>query len=139
MNTTLKAFEDINWQCPKSITINQYEISVCNFNGIGRKPNYFRIKELFLPEFNLSINEVPYSGKKYSIILNSSSRYSDNEHTHTFGINWQKPVLLNTLILTLESETNELTELFELIYTYTKSQHMENTIVKLFDMVKQNS
>jgi hypothetical protein len=125
--TTIEYLEKVNYQCPDKLTLVLYEISICND---PRRHMYWQIKEFFIPEFNISINNVNTGTHKYNIIINSSSRYNN-----TYDDDCKPSKQLKTICLTKESNSNELEELFDLIITYTKSQNMENTIKKLFEQV----
>ena len=91
-----------------------------------------KIKEFFIPEFNLSINNVNDGLRNYNIILNSSSRY---KKVKRFDDSWDSPKLLKSSCLTKKSNPDELEELFDLMITYTKSQNMDSTIKKLFEQI----
>lgn len=127
--TTIEYLEKVNYQCPDKLTLILYEISICDD---PRRPRYYQIKEFFIPEFNISINNMNFYSNKYNILLNSSTRYKDK---NIYGSDYRPSKQLKTICLIKESNLNELKELFDLIVTYTKSQNMENTIKKLFEQV----
>lgn len=102
----------------------------------ARRPCYFRIKEIFIPEYNLSLNTIGLGTHKYNIILNSSSRY--NKIKNIENDDWKRPTQLKCVCLTKESNPDELEELFDLIKSYTKSQNMDSTIKKLFEQIENN-
>ena len=95
----------------------------------------FRIKEIFIPEYNLSLNTVSSGIHKYNIIINSSLRYDKKEKL--FNDDWKPPKLLKRVCLTKESNPDELEELFDLISAYIKSQNMDCTIKKLFEQIEK--
>ncbi len=52
-----------------------------------------------------------------------------------FFDNQEKPKLLNTFSLTLESNSTQLEELFDLIKFYVRSQNYEKTIQSIFNLL----
>ena len=129
---TIEWFEITNWVSPDTLHLELYEISVCMD---ARRPHYFRIKEIFIPEYNLSLNTFGSGTHNYNIILNSSKRYNKKEKL--LNEDWKPPKLLKSVCLTKESNPNELEELFDLISTYIKSQNMGSTIKKLFEQIEK--
>ena len=129
---TIECFEKTNWVSPDTMHLKLYEISVCMD---ARRPHYFRIKEIFIPEYNLSLNTIESGTPNYNIILNSSKRYNKKEKL--LNEDWKSPEQLKFVCLTKESNPNELKELFDLISAYTKSQNMDYTIKKLFEQIEK--
>lgn len=135
---TVKCFENINWTCPDSIQLELFEISICSSVDLRRIGSSYRIKEIFLPEFNLSINKEYFSGKTYNIISNASDRFysdSDTNKNVTRAKNWEKPKLIKSVILNRDTNTSDIEELFEMVSIYVKSQQMENQVKKLFEKI----
>jgi hypothetical protein len=129
---SIKYFENTNWVAPDILHLELYEILVCRDI---RNYNYYTIKEIFIPEYNLSLNTVSSGIHKYNIIINSSLRYNKKEKL--FNDDWKPPKLLKRVCLTKESNPDELEELFDLISAYTKSQNMDSTIKKLFEQIEK--
>jgi hypothetical protein len=128
--STVEYFEKTNWQSPEILHLELYEISV--LSNPRNYSSYYQIKEIFIPEFNISINNINNGLRNYNIILNSSSRY---KKVKRFDDSQDIPKLLKSLCLTKESNPDELEELFDLISSYTKSQNMGSTVKKLFEQI----
>lgn len=142
--TTTDYLENIGWKCPNSIKLELFEIYISTSIDIRRfRKNNVKIKEIFLPEFNLSINNEYFMGKNYNIISNASGRFysstntnMNTELTDENNENDKNPKLVKSLILTRENEPEELVELFDMICTYVKSSQMESRVVKLFEKIQ---
>ena len=121
--TTLELLDDINWSCPDKITIELYEIEV----ALGDPSNIMRgrlnkqiINELYLPEFNIGINQA----RGYNIIPNAYTRYNKSDLESE-----QKPKLIKCV----EMESCE--ELFDLICVSIRAKNLGPKISQLFEMV----
>lgn len=121
-------FENSNWICPEKLKVELYELSLSFNSTIICTSNITKIQEIYIPEFNIGINNYKNGNKNYNIILNAHSRYEKG--INMFCIN--DPVLLNTIIL----ESDNCIELFDLLKQYIKSHHMESTINKLYELIK---
>lgn len=134
--TTLECFESTNWTCPEKLTLCLYEISISSSSDIRRRSNAHRIKEFFLPEYNIGINNQFYLNNKYNIIPDAQNRYKNKDRSTVFMNNYEPSKLINTFTLTKESNQSELEEVFDLIKTSIKAKNMEQTVTKLFELAK---
>ena len=114
---TYQCFEKLNWTCPEKITVQLYEISIVE--DIRRLSNKYKIKEIFLPEFNASLNNTCFYGNNYNIILNTHERYNNDAK------------LLKTIVLNNETKN----ELFELVKYYVKAKTSQPLIDNLFSQL----
>ena len=136
--TTLECFESTNWTCPEKLTLCLYEISICSSADFRRRSNAIKIKEFFLPEYNIGINnQSDYnSNNKYHVLLNAQDRYKEKDRSTVFMNNYEPSKLIKVFTLTKESNQSELEEVFDLIKTSVKAKNMEQTITKLFELAK---
>ncbi len=131
--STLEYFESTNWQCPEKLTLQLYEISICDYQGLGRHSNTYKINEFFIPEYNIGINHQPFYGYPYNIISNANKRYERYENDAK---------LINSCVVTKISNQSQLEEIFDLIKTNTKAKNMHQTIKNLYTILettKQNN
>ena len=119
-------FENSNWFCPDKLSVELYELTVTTSTSIRRfTSNVIKIKEFYIPEYNIGINNYKNGNKNYNIILNAHSRYESG--INKMFVN-EDPILIKSFIL----EGDECSELFDLIKQYVKSHNMESTINKLY-------
>ena len=136
--TTLECFESTNWTCPEKLKLCLYEISICSSVDFRRRSNAIKIKEFFLPEYNIGINNQSdnYNSNKYHVLLNAQDRYKEKDGSKVFMDNYEPPKLINTFTLTKESNQSELEEIFDLIKTSVKAKNMDRIVEKLFELTK---
>lgn len=136
MNNKLKSieyFEQTNWKCPDKLHIEFYELTVTTTTSLRRfTSNTVKIKEFYIPEYNIGINNYGFENKKYNIILNAHSRYE--EGVNKLYVN-KNPKLLKTI----ELVGDDCCELFNLLVYYVKSHNMESTVNKLYELVNEKN
>ncbi len=121
---SIKYFEETNWKKPESLVLQLYEISVVNSY---RSFTYFTIKEIFVPQYNLSFNN--HTNKEgYNIILNASNRFKNDFKIEK---SYKQPNLINTITITNEDPNLDI--LFDIFTSYIKSQQKINKITELFN------
>lgn len=132
---SIECLEDINYECPNTLQLKLYEISISS-GDLRRMSNTWRIREFYIPQFNVGINNEHYGGKSYNIITNAYNRYhkeENNNDTRSYG---EPPKLIETFFLNKITNKNEIEELFNVIKCHIISANAEQTITKLFELSK---
>lgn len=123
---TIQYFQETNWQLPEKLTLEIYSLSVVSD---FRRMNYFQITEIFIPEYNIGINNYNKNSKGYNINMDASDRFLNK--TQILRDNFKPPNLLKTIVLNENDPT--LKPLFEIISSYVKSQNKIPEINELFN------
>jgi len=116
LESTIDCFKLTNWECPNELEIQIYEISICDYCYLGRASPARRIKEIFIPYYNISINKADNFYNNFNIILDSQYRYVKKDDSRGYMKGWEMPKLLQKI--TLDSEQTH--KIFNLIYNYVK-------------------
>ena len=70
MNNNLNSliyFENSNWNCPEKIKVELYKLSISYNSSMRSTSNITKIKEIYIPEYNIGINNYKNGNKNYNI------------------------------------------------------------------------
>ncbi len=120
LESTIDCFKLTNWECPNELEIQIYEISICDYYYPGRGSPTRRIKEIFIPYYNISINKADNFYNNFNIILNSQKRYVKKDDSGGYMNGWEIPKLLQKIKL----DSQQTQKIFKLIYNYVKKDEI---------------
>ncbi len=127
----------MDWKCPDVITLELWEIAICrdlrNFN------HTHKIKEIYIPEYNLSVNREYYCSNNFNIILDSYDRYH-KENLNINDINFEingsnKPILLKKIIFNKSTNQELIQELHDGFVGFVKSKGIQGSVNELFNLI----
>lgn len=132
---SIECLQDVDFLCPNTLLIELHEISICS--DFRRMSNTWKIKEFYIPQFNIGINNQHNGKKSYNLIIDAYSRYyNDNPNTNNIRKYGDPPKLIKSFFINF-SESEELGKLFNTIKCYIISQNAEQTINKLFELTDE--
>ncbi len=130
-----------SWNCPNKIVVELYEISVCE----SIRTLYYRtIKEIFLPEFGVSINlesnlELNSNGKDYNIFPSNYLRYEVIPNIFRKPDKIQKLGSNSKILKTIElTDKSQVERLFNIVKNTIQSLGYQNQIEELFQFVNND-
>jgi hypothetical protein len=133
---SIECLQDTNFECPDSLTLELYEISIGSGDA-RRMSNTWRIKEFYIPQYNIGINQEYYGSRSYNLIINAFNRYHKDESNSKNSITYGEPAkFIKSFTLNKDTNKEEIEEIFNVIKCCIISQNAESSITKLFELAK---
>jgi hypothetical protein len=126
-------FNSTNFKFESKIQVCLYKTSITGADRPGRYHAYRQIDEIFLPQYNICLNEVDDSN-----IFVCHDRYKLPEHPELM-VNYKPSVLQSITIIDVESELELHQILCNLMKSYVDFNKSKSSISHMFEVIKSKS